>query len=193
MGENMKNLAVIAVSLFFFGCLSANNGFMSNNENASSNVQPAASISINNETNDTFIIFGEFVGVPRFIKKGEQIVLPFKSDEQPFKSDIYKVGPQTFFILPNDLILYADDSQEIQDELSKMWKKEQPNLAVLTSAIKNHIKSRVHYVLEGAGGLRFGMYHAVAGDKITLHKDGKASVVGSSKFLSSLRLKRVND
>lgn len=138
-----------------------------------------ASIMIENKTGEDFIVYGDFTPQAYMLKKGAHIQLKFKEN-------IQQKGPMPMFVRPNDLILYAQDPEVIEFVLAATT----PQVTRLVNALSQHVASHVHFMLEGAGGLRRGLYTASPGDRITLEKGDVAQVLGKSNFPNNLRLKQ---
>jgi hypothetical protein len=152
-------------------------------ENASPNIKAGGqpTISIENKTNEDFIVYGDFTVKASLLKKDAHIQLTFTQD-------IHKTGPELMFVRPNDLILYANHP----DMVEKVLHTTEPKVQRLGTVLAAHVKKHVYFMLEAVSGLRKGFYKAVAGDRITLEPGDVAQVVGKTDFPHKFRLKMIN-
>jgi hypothetical protein len=149
-------------------------------ENVPSNVYGKATLSIENKSGEDYLIVGDFTEKAVLLKNQMSITLSF--------IETSKVGPVPKFIRPHDLVLYAQDSDMVENIIHMA----KPNIHSLIPELTSYVRSHVYYVLESAGGLRRGTYTAAAGDRITLEKDGTGTVRGKSNFPTHVRFKKIN-
>lgn len=140
------------------------------------------SFHLDNQTQQDYIVVGDFAEKAVMLKHGSKVGLHYVYN-------VDKQGPRILLIRPNDLILYAHDSEYVEKEL-QATKLHPEHLAAELNA---HIQSHGYYILESGRNVRHQAYHAYPGDTVVMYKHGGIVVTrAASNFPHKLFLKKVN-